>query len=173
MKTLVLSLSLLFVVGTVTVSAQTAQVFKITSVSKKGEGKVPDFSWVENGKSKSFTQATKGKVTLINIWATWCGPCRKEIPDLISLSNELGSNYAVIGVSVDEASRFNTVTSYVEKNNMTYLNLFDASKELAEAFGGISAIPTTFIIDTKGTIVQKIVGARSKDQFKQAMVSIK
>lgn len=76
-------------------------------------------------------------------------------------------------MSVDEASRFNTVTSYVEKNNMTYLNLFDASKELAEAFGGISAIPTTFIIDTKGTIVQKIVGARSKDQFKQAMVSIK
>lgn len=78
MKTLVLSLSLLFVVGTVTVSAQTAQVFKITSVSKKGEGKVPDFSWVENGKSKSFTQATKGKVTLINIWLRGVVPAEKK-----------------------------------------------------------------------------------------------
>ncbi len=164
-------LFLLLVLGLSTVAAVAGgtAVFQIESVTKRAEGKLPDFTWRENGVVKTFSKVSQGKVVLINLWATWCGPCRKEIPDLIALSKELGQDVIVVGVSEDDAAKFASVVSYVEKNNITYLNLFDSNKQLAEAFGGIAAIPTTFIVDGSGTIVQKIVGARSKMQFMEAV----
>ncbi len=166
-----LALVALFTVGMHqnTTAGETA-VFQIESVTKRPD-KAPEFSWKENGVVKTFSQVAKGKVALVNLWATWCGPCRKEIPDLIEVSRELGNEAIVIGVSEDDASKFTSVVNYVEKNNITYLNLFDSNKKLAEAFGNISAIPTTFIIDKNGVIKQRIVGARSKAQFIDALQS--
>lgn len=143
-------------------------VFPIEGVTPaKNQNAAPDFTWKQNGALKTFSQVAKGKVVVLNLWATWCGPCRKEIPDLIQLSNDQ-SDVMVIGVSVDEAAKFSNVSSFVEKNNITYLSLMDSSKKLSEAFGGITAIPTTFIIKD-GVIIQKIVGARSKLQFEAAI----
>jgi thiol-disulfide isomerase/thioredoxin len=155
--------------GVATATANETAVYEIESVTKRGENKAPDFTWRENGVLKTFSQVSRGKIVLINLWATWCGPCRKEIPDLIELSRELGSEVLVIGVSEDESSKLTAVVNYVEKNHITYLNLFDNNKQLAEAFGGIAAIPTTFVINKAGIIVQKIVGARSKLQFLDAV----
>lgn len=135
--------------------------------SAKTDNAAPDFTWKVNGATKTFSQVTRGKVVVLNLWATWCGPCRKEIPDLIALSNER-TDVMVIGVSEDEDKKFSAVTSYVEKNNISYLNLMDNQKKLAEAFGGIASIPTTFIIKD-GVILQKIVGSRSKMQFEAAV----
>jgi thiol-disulfide isomerase/thioredoxin len=155
--------------GVATATANETAVYEIESVTKRGENKAPDFTWRENGVLKTFSQVSRGKIVLINLWATWCGPCRKEIPDLIELSRELGSEVLVIGVSEDESSKLTAVVNYVEKNHITYLNLFDNNKQLAKAFGGIAAIPTTFVINKAGIIVQKIVGARSKLQFLDAV----
>ena len=143
-------------------------VFVIENITPaKVSNGIPDFTWKVNGVTKTFSQVTRGKIVVLNLWATWCGPCRKEIPDLVAISNER-SDVMVIGVSEDEDRKFSNVVSYVEKNNISYLNLMDNQKRLAEAFGGIAAIPTTFIIKD-GVIIEKIVGSRSKLQFENAI----
>jgi peroxiredoxin len=76
----------------------------------------------------------------------------------------------VIGVSIDEkADAVTLVRTYAEKNNVTYLNLVDAQKEIAKSYGSIQAIPTTFIIDRQGSVVQRIVGSQSKEAFVAAI----
>lgn len=147
-------------------------VFMIESVTPgKGDNVAPDFTWKEGGATKTFSQVTKGKVVVLNLWATWCGPCRKEIPDLIELSKSR-PDVVVIGVSEDDDKKYSSVVSYVEKNGISYVNLMDSMKKLAEAFGGIAAIPTTFVIKD-GKIYQKIVGSRSKMQFESAVDAVK
>ncbi len=115
---------------------------------------------------------TKGKVVLLNIWATWCGPCKREIPDLIALSQEMAPRGVMfIGVSVDQhEKRVMMVKNYVEKVGVTYINIVDDNPpKIAEAYGGIRAIPTTMIIDRNGNVVERLVGMRSKAEFKAAI----
>ncbi len=141
-------------------------VYVIDAVTPRGQI-VPDFTWKQGNTTNTFSQVTKGKIVVLNLWATWCGPCRKEIPDLIELANER-KDVMVIGVSVDDANKLSAVVNFVEKNGIQYLSLMDSAKKLSQAFGGITAIPTTFIIKD-GVIKQKIVGARSKLQFIEAV----
>ena len=82
----------------------TANVSKVTSV-QKGEGaKVADFSWTdETGKKISFAEFSKDNVVLINFWATWCGPCKRELPDLVSLRDEYkDKSIKILGISLDQ-----------------------------------------------------------------------
>lgn len=153
-------------------SGVTARVFPVQSVGSKSENKAVDFAWMENGKKVSFFEATAGKVVLLNIWATWCPPCRREIPDLVAISNELAAKGVVVfGVSLDQkGDPVASVKTFAEKNNMGYVNILDnASNQIADAYGGIQSIPTTFIIDRQGNIVQKIVGSQSKEAFVAAL----
>jgi thiol-disulfide isomerase/thioredoxin len=151
-------------------ASETGDVVEVVSASKGVGGKAPDFSWKQNGKVVNFSQYTKGKIVLLNIWATWCGPCKREIPDLIEISKEMESKgVIVVGVSVDQhASRLKMVTNYVEKAGINYITIVDDLK-IAEVYGPIKAIPTTFIIDRDGKIIQKIVGMQSKQQFLDAL----
>lgn len=145
-------------------------VYLVESVKKPAQGKAVDFTWKANGKTQSFAELTKGKVVLVNIWATWCAPCRKEIPDLIAIHNEMASKgVMVFGISVDQdENKYTMVKNFVEKKNVTYLNIIDNLK-IAESYGGIQAIPTSFVINRNGDIVQKIVGGMSKAQFVAAI----
>ena len=138
----------------------------------KGEGKTPDFTFVHDGKTVSFSEFSKGKVVLLNFWATWCGPCRREIPDLIQISKELAPRgVIVIGVALDQGdNRATVVGNFVEKNGMTYPQFIDTDAfKLKSAFGSFASIPTTFIIDRNGAIAQKIVGMQSKEAFINAL----
>lgn len=150
-------------------TSPSSKVYPVDNVSKAVKGQAVDFTWKEDGKSVSFSEYTKGKVVLLNIWATWCGPCKKEIPDLIKISEEMSSKgVLVMGVSVDQhKNSLQLVSNYVEKTNITY-HMF-LSLKIAEAYGGIQAIPTSFIIDRNGKVTQKIVGMQSKAQFEQAI----
>lgn len=145
-------------------------VYLVETVKKQGPGKAVDFTWKANGKTQSFAELTKGKVVLVNVWATWCAPCRKEIPDLIAIHNEMASKgVMVFGISVDQdENKYTMVKNFVEKKNVTYLNIIDNLK-IADAYGSIQAIPTSFIINRNGDIVQKIVGGMSKAQFMAAL----
>ena len=152
--------------------AETGKVFVVESVTKTSKGKAVDFTWKDGSTTKSFSSHTKGKVVLLNVWATWCGPCKREIPDLVEISNEMASQGVVVfGVSVDQhEKKIAMVTNYVEKVGIQYINIVDQSPpKIAEAYGGIQAIPTTFIIDREGNIVQKLVGMKSKAEFKAAL----
>lgn len=146
-------------------------VFVVESVSNRGGGKALDFVWRDGQRTQSFAQYTAGKVVLMNIWATWCGPCRREIPDLVQLSQDMATKgVVVVGVSVDDNDdRVRTVKNFVERAQIPYLNVIDNSnKDISRAYG-VQSIPMTLIIDRQGKIVEKILGARSKDVFMAAL----
>src|SRR5690242_2478146 len=91
----------------------------------------------------------KGKVVILDFWATWCPPCRAEIPGLIELQKQYGKQgLAVIGVSVDQDGA-SAVKAFAQKFGMNYPVLL-ADPKVVQAYGGIEAIPTTFVIDRAG-----------------------
>lgn len=120
-------------------------------------GYMPDFSLTTLDGQDFNTIDQKGRVLLINFWATWCAPCRVEIPDLIALQEELGSEaFDVVGISVDQGDP-QEVKEYVQSMNINYPILIDDG-EVADAFGGVYALPTTFVIDKTGKITHKTIG---------------
>ena len=132
---------------------------------------VPQFSWIdEKGKSISFSEFSKGNVVLINFWAAWCGPCKRELPDLVELNNEYASrNAKVLGISVDRGEDvLQMVHKFAQANNLHYPIIID-NGELEKAFGGIRGIPTTFFIDKNGKIAQRMIGLQSKAVFASAL----
>ena len=98
----------------------------------------------------------KGKVVLVNFWATWCPPCRAEIPDLIALQAKYPDQLLVLGISEDEAP-VDEVKAFVAAQKMTY-PVAMVNDSLRQAFHGVSALPTTFVIDREGRIQQRHVG---------------
>lgn len=147
------------------ISGKGSNVSEITNVSKRID-LAPNFSWKDqSGKTIDF-DSFRGKVTLINFWATWCGPCKRELPDLIALSKDLADkNVKVLGISTDRGSNvIEEVRSFVAEKGITY-QIVISNEDIEEAYGNVRVIPTTFLIDANGKIVQTIVGARSKQQF--------
>ena len=98
----------------------------------------------------------RGKVTIVNFWATWCPPCRAEIPDLIALQEKYRDQLQIIGISEDEDGPA-VVRKYAAEHRMNY-PIAMTSPELEKLFPGIAALPTSFIIDREGRLVQKHVG---------------
>lgn len=99
----------------------------------------------------------KGKILLINFWATWCAPCRKEMPALQNLSASLDAKrYAVIGVSVD--SDINLVKEFLIQHKILYPNFLDKSQYIASSLLEIEAYPETIIVSPEGSILKRISG---------------
>ena len=149
-------------------------VSKVGAVQKNEGNRVADFSWVdESGNKVSFADFAKDNVVLINFWATWCGPCRRELPDLIALNNEYrAKNIKVIGISVDEdGDVLKLVHDFAAQSDLTYPIVVD-NGDLQKVFGGIDGIPTSFFINKKGEIVRKMIGMQSKATFQQALLAI-
>jgi peroxiredoxin len=106
----------------------------------------------------------KGKVVILDFWATWCPPCRMEIPGFIELQQKYADQgLVVIGVSLDDSGA-DAVRSFMKRQQMNYSVVMGTSK-VADDYGGIDGIPATFIIDRKGTIVGKHVGFDRKERF--------
>ena len=151
-----------------------ANVSKVNGVQKNEGNKVANFSWVdEGGKKMSFSDFSKDNVVLINFWATWCGPCKRELPDLIALNNEYrDKNIKIMGISVDrDGDVVKLVHDFAAQSNLTYPIVID-NGDLESAFGGIRGIPTSFFVNKKGEIVRKMIGMQSKETFQQALAAI-
>jgi thiol-disulfide isomerase/thioredoxin len=97
-----------------------------------------------------------GKVVLVNFWATWCPPCREEIPELLALKREFKDQLEIVGISEDDDPPVE-VLKFARKQGMTY-PIVMATGELIDAYGGVPALPTSFLIDTQGRVVQKHSG---------------
>jgi cytochrome c biogenesis protein CcmG/thiol:disulfide interchange protein DsbE len=106
----------------------------------------------------------KGKVVILDFWATWCPPCRAEIPHFIELQKQYGAQgLVIIGMSLDEGGA-KVVSDFAKAKEINYPVVI-GTQDIATAYGGIEAIPTTFIIDAKGNIVNKYIGLTDKDVF--------
>lgn len=138
--------------GTVSSSVKS----KLTIQFVKNPQPVPTFSIQSLDGHTLSSAGTRGKVVLLNFWATWCPPCREEIPDLIELQNKYGGRLQIIGLSVDTGSP-ETVERFVEERKINY-PVAIASPELEAKFGGVMGLPTSFLVDTEGRVVQKHVG---------------
>ena len=108
-----------------------------------------------DGKDLSLA-SLRGKVVIVNFWATWCPPCREEIPDLIALQSKYKDQLQIIGVSQDEAPP-STVAQFAAEHGMNYPVVMD-TPEIERLFTNIHALPTSFIIDRDGRIAQRHVG---------------
>lgn len=112
-----------------------------------------------------------GKAVVVNFWATWCRPCREEIPGMIRIYEKYKSKgLEIVGISVDRGG-WGDLKPYLAKNPISYPIVLGGRAE-AEAYGGIEGIPTTFFVDRKGNIVSKTVGGLSEAEFEKGVKSI-
>lgn len=113
----------------------------------------------------------EGQVLLVTFFATWCPPCRQEIPTLIELQNDYADRgFSVVGLSLDEKGP-KIVTKLIKKENINYPILMSDSKT-ARAFGGIAGIPTSFLVDRDGVIVKRYPGYVPHSVLEKAIQSI-
>ncbi|MHB8411647.1 MAG: peroxiredoxin family protein [Candidatus Acidiferrales bacterium] len=115
------------------------------------------FSFMENGKQMHLSDL-RGKVVVLNFWATWCPPCVQETPSLIALQREIApKGGTVLGISVDDDAQ--AYAQFVQANAINYPTYRDPSAEIAASYG-TSMYPDTYIIDRHGKIARKLVGAQ-------------
>jgi peroxiredoxin len=124
----------------------------------------PDFALTDATGSSVRLSGYKGKVVLLNFWATWCGPCKIEIPWFVDFEKNYGSRgFAVLGVSLDEDG-WAVVRPYIEQKKVNYRVVVDDGAT-AKTFGGVEALPTTLLIDRDGKIAAEHVGLTSKSTY--------
>ena len=101
----------------------------------------------------------KGQVVLLNIWATWCGPCVEEMPSMQKLHQELkDEKFVILAVSIDESGA-KVVLPFMEKHKLTFPALVDSAGTLKSLYQ-TTGVPESFIIDKKGNIVEEVIGPR-------------
>jgi thiol-disulfide isomerase/thioredoxin len=110
--------------------------------------------------------ALKGKVVVVDFWATWCGPCRMEIPGYIELQKKYGKDgLVIIGVSLDQKGPKH-VQKFVEANGMNYTVVM-GDDQAVDAFGGFNGIPTTFLIGRDGKIRHQKTGSMEHAEYEE------
>ncbi len=120
-----------------------------------------------DGRSVSLSDFS-GKVVVLNFWATWCPPCRDEVPDFVRFQSKYRSRgLAFVGLSLD-AGGARDVRPFVDEHNVNYTMLV-GNDDIARAYGGIVGIPTSFLIDRKGRIVRRFQGYTDPKVWEQTL----
>ena len=128
----------------------------------------PDFS-LESLEGKTMRLSDfRGKAVLLNFWATWCGPCRIEMPWFVELQQKYGSQgLQVVGVAMDDASK-EDIAKFAKQMGVNYPVLI-GKEAVGDSYGGIPALPETFFIGRDGKVVDKILGLRGKTEIEDAI----
>jgi peroxiredoxin len=128
------------------------------SLQPAQEGKLaPDFILADLSGLKTRLSDLKGKVVLVNFWATWCPPCREEIPSMAALNRVMaGKPFRMMAISIDQGGK-DAVNDFFKKSGLTLPALLDSDGRVGKLYG-ITGVPETFVIDRKGVIIKKIVG---------------
>ena len=136
--------------------------------SKKEDVSFPEFSakTVEGGEISNDV-FKDSKLTVVNVWGSWCGPCVQEIPELQKLSENMkDKNVNVIGIAQDAGSNFQAVKEVLDKSKVTYQNIIP-SGPTEDFVMSLQAFPTTFFVDSQGKVVYAIQGSKNLEGFTQ------
>lgn len=138
---------------------------KVNNLMDKQEAvkkvKAPNFALISTAGKTVKLSDYKGKIVIVDFWATWCPPCRKGVPDLIDLQNKYKDKLVIIGISLDYGKTKDDVKPFMKNYGINYPVVYYDEKVLND-YGGIESIPTSFIIDKDGNVVNKHVGLYPK-----------
>jgi peroxiredoxin len=149
--------------STASVETRTASV-----ADKKDRRPAPDFALKDADGRTVRLSDYRGKVVLLDFWATWCGPCKIEIPWFMEFERKYKDRgFSVIGISMDEEG-WEVVKPFVAELGVNY-RMVIGNDDLAAEFGGVEALPTTFLIDREGRIADVHVGLASKSSFQNGI----
>lgn len=140
--------------------------------AEKDRKAAPDFALKDiNGQTVHISDY-KGKVVLLDFWATWCGPCKIEIPWFMEFEQQLKDRgFAVLGVSMDEDG-WGVVKPYLQEMKVNYRVVL-GNDQVGEQYGGVESLPTTFLIDRQGKIASVHIGlSRGKEEFRNDIMQL-
>jgi peroxiredoxin len=142
-----------------------------TAAGPSGFRTAPPFSLKDTNGNLYSSSEFAGKPAVINFFATWCPPCREEIPGFVEVYNKhKGKGFELIGITLDTDSREN-MPGFLMNNKIRYRILF-GDLETARAYGGVSALPTTFFVGKDGEIKNVHVGYIDKDAFDKEVMKL-
>ena len=144
----------------------------IAAVTQAAEGrKAPAWELSDTDGKPVKSSDFAGKVVILDFWATWCPPCKAEIPGFVELQEKYGDKgLVIVGVSLDEQGPA-VVKPFMQQFRVNY-PIVMGDEKIAQDFGGVTAIPTTFIIDKTGNIVKKHVGFTPKENFEKEITPL-
>jgi peroxiredoxin len=133
--------------------------------------KAPNFKLIDQDGNTITLKDYKGKVVILDFWATWCGPCQLEIPGYVDLYKEYkDQGLTIIGVSLDRDG-WTPVRPFIEQYKITY-PIVIGNMDIVSAYGGINSIPTTFVINKTGEVVHRKIGYKPKEYFKEILAEL-
>lgn len=133
----------------------------------------PDFAVVDSQGQTVRLWELRGKPVVLNFWASWCGPCKSEMPDFDAAYQEYGDRVTFLMVNLTDGSRetLDTAQSYLQEQGFSFPGYFDIDQEAAIAYG-VSAIPTTYFIDADGYAIAQAKGALDADRLQTGLARI-
>jgi len=167
-KYLLLSISMIGLVACNRPSASPIQPTKQITAGEIGS-RLPDFS-VTDFKGHSLSSADlRGRVVLVDFWATWCQPCKKEMPGYQELTDKYGSHgLVVIGFKFDNMPDMEDPADFAKRIGVHY-PLAVATDALKQEFGGIEGLPTTMLYDRSGVLRMKVIGFEYTDHIESTL----
>jgi thiol-disulfide isomerase/thioredoxin len=131
-------------------------------------GPAPDFTLQSLDGRTMHLSDFRGKAVLLNFWATWCGPCKIEMPWFVELQNQYASQgFQIVGVAMDDASK-EDISKFAKDMGVNYPILI-GKESVGDEYGGVPALPESFLIGRDGKIVDKILGLRGKAEIEDAI----
>src|SRR5262245_4890310 len=131
----------------------------------------PNFSLPDRSGRMISIADYRGQVVLLNFWATWCSPCKREMPWLIEFQNQYRDRgFTVLGVSLDEDG-WTSVARYLDETAINYPVLL-ATEDIVKRYGGVGAVPMTFVIDREGRIAATHVGLLNRDDLEREILKL-
>lgn len=143
----------------------------ISLVSFSNSAKAPDFNLKDQYGVVHSLESYKGKVIFLNFWATWCPPCKKEMPDIENIYKEYGKNKKDVVILGVNSEKIKDVKKFLSEKNYSFPTVIDENSEVMRKYF-IQAFPTSFVIDKEGNVYGYVMGGLTGEQIKQVIEEV-